>query len=169
MIFFSFWARTTACCANPSVNFYGGRVAIFFPWANFCSVFFFKIGGYPPICGLFSPLHMTATVPPTTYHIYLRKYYLMSTTFFNVTIVWSTKSRASAIFLFKEKKLATRPPKFGGRTTACCANPSAKFLWSCRQFFFFHSANFCLFFFKNCLTIFYPDLLRIFSQQRSHK
>ena len=79
----------------------------------------------PSLGGIFSPLfnywrifiRMTATFLPTTYHIFLRKHYLMSTTFFNVTIVCCTNSRASAIF-FQQGQLPaapTLPPIFGGR------------------------------------------------------
>ena len=128
--FFSFSARTTACCANPSANFWRS-CRQFFSFSQFLPSFFKKYfhpcntaGRHVAIFNYWRIfIHMTATVPLTTYHIYLRKHYLISTTFFNVTIVCCTNSRASAIF-------------FSARTTACCANPSANFWWSCPPIFF---------------------------------
>ena len=81
----------------------------------------------------------------------------MSTTFFNVTIVWSTKSRASAIFLFKEKKIGDTTTKIWRKDNCLLHQPF-------RQIFVVVSPisfSFCKFLpslKKNCLTIFTPEL-----------
>ena len=103
---------------------------------------------------------MTATVPPTTYYIYLRKYYLISTTFFNVTFVCSTKSRASAIFLLYTVYNVVFF-HFSKDNCLLC-QPFRQYLVVVSSFFFLQLIFAQFFLFQNCLksanylTIFTP-------------